>query len=1058
MFRKHPLASAISTALGTASTLLIAPATALAEEAGKIEEVIVTGSRIVKPDYVSTSPVTTVTSEQLEAINAINLESELRQLPQFLPGDTEFLNNGNVGAATINLRGLGTNRTLVLMDGKRLPPFGVSGAVDINLIPPALIERVDVVTGGASAVYGSDAVAGVVNFITKEDFEGLQIDADVAEFDEGDGRTENYAVTAGGKFADDRGSAVVSFGYTQRDPVLQGDRKYSNYNINPVDGVEYDGTFYFYADSILDPSRRIGSSNAGATRAGLWSPTVTRPNSASPFTQVFRDIDDDGINDLPVFGYRNQQFLPNGTLTDVLSPVYGFQPEGAEFLRSNRLSSTEYAGNDSYNYNPYNYFQVKQKRTSAYASMTYDLTESVEVYGKIFAVNSDVPTQLAPSAYFGGTDPIQVNLDNPFLSDGQRALLINAYNLEAQTALLNDPANDIIVGPPTPAHGLYDPNAAPGSQLVTLRGLRRRIPELGNRIGVSEMKTVQGTAGVRGDIGETGWTYDVSAQWGRVNAYSATENDISKERGLRALIAIPGANGPECLSGSPCAPINLFTGDGIIYPDTGAPMTGAISPAALDYIRSSYSSDQTTEAHNAAAVVSGEVSALQLPTAEAPVSLAIGAEWNENETDYRPDDITRFGGAYGQGGISPPLQGSLDSTEYFIEAYVPIASGMPGIDSLGLDLGYRVSDTNLSGDFDTWKAGLEYSPVPSLRTRFMLQRAVRAPNLGEQFAPLAYGLTEVRTDPCAGSAPNDDPAIRAKCIAQGAPLGSIGFIEPPAAQQAANITGGAVALGVSLAPEEADTFTAGFQFMPEFLPDFSMSVDFYSVEIDGGISSYGAQEILDNCFNNDIAEFCSLVVRDALGGLEGEGFGIRQEVRNLSTIETEGVDYSASYFIEAGPVNVMLGLSGNRTLNSQFQTSSLSPTIECEGLYGDICGSPTPEDRLTFSANFDWREFSGGIFVRHISEVEVQSRVDNVEQLGKSIYLIESIPDYQYVDLSLSWNWKEALRVTFYAQNITDEEVTVVGNIPGANTSMNTYADTYDPLGPRYSLGLSYKF
>jgi len=662
-------------------------------------------------------------------------------------------------------------------------------------------------------------------------------------------------------------------------------------------------------------------------------------------------------------------------------------------------------------------------------------------------VNSDVPTQLAPSAYFGGADPNKVNLDNPFLSETQRTALNTAYN--------NEVAFPIAGQVP---HGLYDPAATPGTQLVQVTGFRRRVPELGNRIGVSEMKTVQGTGGIRGDIGDTGWTYDVSAQWGQVSAFSATENDINKERATAALLAIPGANGPVCVAGGNCVPVNLFTGDGAIYPDTGAPMTGKIDPRALEYIRTSYSSDQTTEAHNASAVFSGEVPGLQLPTAEAPISLAVGADWNENETDYRPDDVTRYGGAYGQGGTSPPLQGSLDSTEYFIEAYVPVASGMPGIDSLGLDLGYRVSDTNLSGDFDTWKAGLEYSPVPSIRTRVMLQRAVRAPNLGEQFSPAAFGLTEVRTDPCAGTAPTTDQGIAAKCLAQGAPAATLGSISPPAAQQAANITGGAVALGVSLAPEEADTFTAGFQFMPEFLPDFAMSVDFYSIEIDGGISTYGAQEILDNCFNNDIAEFCSLVVRNAVGELEGDGFGIVQEVRNLSTIETEGVDYSASYFFEAGPVNVTLGLSGNRTLNSQFQTSSLSPTIECEGVYGDTCGNPTPEDRLTFSANFDWREFSGGIFVRHISEVEVQSRVDNAEQLGNSIYLIESIPDYQYVDLSLSWNWKEALRVTLYAQNITDEKVTVVGNIPGANTSMNTYADTYDPLGPRYSLGLSYKF
>jgi len=658
-----------------------------------------------------------------------------------------------------------------------------------------------------------------------------------------------------------------------------------------------------------------------------------------------------------------------------------------------------------------------------------------------------VPTQLAPSAYFGGADPIKVNLDNPFLSETQRTALITAYN--------NEVAFPIAGQVP---HGLYDPAATPGTQLVQVTGLRRRVPELGNRIGVSEMKTVQGTAGVRGDIGETGWTYDVSAQWGRVNAYSATENDISKERALKALIAIAGPNGPECIAEKPCAPVNLFTGDGVIYPDTGAPMTGTISPAALDYIRSSYSSDQSTEAHNASAVVSGEVGALQSPFAEAPVSMAFGVDWNESESDYRPDDVTRFGGAYGQGGTSPPLQGSLDSMEYFVEAYVPIASGMPGVDSFGLDLGYRYSDTNLSGEFDTWKAGFEYSPIPSLRTRMMLQRAVRAPNIGEQFAPAAFGLTEVRTDPCAGSTPVADAAVRAICIAQGAPASAIGSISPPAAQQAASIEGGAVALGVSLEAEEADTFTAGFQFMPEFAPGLAFTVDFYSIELEGGIGSYGAQEILDNCFNNNIAEFCSLVRRNAVGELEGDGFGIVQSVRNLSTIETEGVDYGASYLFEVGPVNVTLGLIGNRTLNSSFKTSPSAPEIECEGLYGDICGNPTPEDRATFSANFDWREFSAGLYMRHISEVEAQPRIDCECQIGSSIYLIEKIPDYQYLDFSLSWNWKESLRVTFFAQNITDEDVTVVGNIPGANTSMNMYADTYDPLGPKFSLGLSYKY
>ncbi|MGA0708200.1 MAG: TonB-dependent receptor plug domain-containing protein, partial [Steroidobacteraceae bacterium] len=237
---------------------------AVTSGAQELEEIEVTGTRISRPDLVSNSPITTVSAETLEQLNTINLETQLRQLPQFIPGSTEYINNGNPGAATINLRGLGSVRTLVLMDGKRLPPFGTSGAVDINLIPPAIIERVDVVTGGASAVYGSDAVSGVVNFITKKDFEGLQLDTNHSQYAEGDGKTTSVALTAGGKFADDRGSAVISFAYTERDAVFQGDRAYSNFFLFANDGYRYAGTWYQYSDNIFGADRQFGSSNATA--------------------------------------------------------------------------------------------------------------------------------------------------------------------------------------------------------------------------------------------------------------------------------------------------------------------------------------------------------------------------------------------------------------------------------------------------------------------------------------------------------------------------------------------------------------------------------------------------------------------------------------------------------------------------------------------------------------------------------------------------------------------------------------------------------------------------
>jgi outer membrane receptor protein involved in Fe transport len=996
----NPIVQRTITQILSGVAILSVAAPAMAQNT--LEEVTVTGTRIAKPDAVSTSPITTVTAETLEQLNTVNLESQLRQLPQFLPGSTEFINNGNPGAATINLRGLGSNRTLVLMDGKRLPPFGTSGAVDINLIPAPIIERIDIVTGGASAVYGSDAVSGVVNFITKKDFEGVEVGANISQYGEGDGQVVSASMTAGSAFADDRGSAIISFGYTKRDEVLQGDRPYSNFNLFAADGYRYAGNWYQYSSDIFGADRRLGSSNAGTSRAAIR-------NAAG--------------------GFSTRHFTPDGNLV----PTAGLG---------------QYAPNASFNYNPYNYFQVPQERWQAFASAEYDISDSVRAYGRVFAVNSSVPTQLASSAFFGGsTSTFKVNLDNPFLTAAQRTALITAYNNEAAFPIAGQPA-----------HGVFDPAAAPGTQLVTVNGLRRRLIELGPRVGISESKTLQLTAGVEGDIGDSGWTWDVSAQWGRVSRFDGTENDVSIARARNAIIAIQTPDGIKCVSGGECAPVNIFSGNGAPYRDTGIPMTGAISQAGLDYIRASYYSSQTTEAHAASASVAGELGAFKLPTADAGLGLAFGLDWNENISVYRPDDLTQFGGAMGQGGTSPPLKGRVDSTELFAEAYLPLVTGKTGIQNLALDLGVRFSDTNLAGSFETWKAGLEYTPVEGYRFRTMLQKAVRAPNIGEQFAPLSFGLTEVRTDPCAGSAPVTNAALRAKCIAQGAPAAQIGSIGPPAAQQAGSIGGGAVALGIQLVPEEADTFTIGLQASPAFLPGFSASVDYYKIEIAGGIGSYGAQEVLDNCFNRDISEFCSLVRRNSLGELEGDGFGIVQAVRNLSTINAEGIDYAFSYDFDVGDFDFGLGIAGTHTLDSSFKSSPASPVIECQGVYGDTCGNPTAEDRINLSATVGWKSLSATVFVRHLSAVDVQERADDPDQTGRSIYLIEKIPAVQYVDLSLQWRWNDALKVTLAAQNLLDEEPTIVGNIPGGNTAPNAYVDIYDPLGPKYSLGVTYKF
>ncbi|MBX9728673.1 MAG: TonB-dependent receptor plug domain-containing protein, partial [Sphingopyxis sp.] len=191
------------------------------------EDIVVTGSRITNPNLVLSSPVNVVGADEIQLRQPASIEEVLRQLPGTLPGINSAVNNGSNGTATFNLRGLGTNRNLVLMNGRRLVPAGTGGVTDLNLIPTALLERVEVLTGGASSIYGADAITGVANFVTRRDFAGLQLDVNTGITERGDGAQFRADLTIGANFDDGRGNAVLSVGYTDTDAVLQGDRDVS---------------------------------------------------------------------------------------------------------------------------------------------------------------------------------------------------------------------------------------------------------------------------------------------------------------------------------------------------------------------------------------------------------------------------------------------------------------------------------------------------------------------------------------------------------------------------------------------------------------------------------------------------------------------------------------------------------------------------------------------------------------------------------------------------------------------------------------------------------------
>lgn len=321
-----------------AAGALAAPAIALDDgvEAGT-ETIRVTGTRIQAPGVVSNSPISSVDSAEFQNRQPVNVEELIRTLPVAFPAIGPGVNNGQGGGFTVNLRALGSNRNLVLMNGRRIVPFNLGGSVDTNVIPMALLERADFVTGGAAAVYGSDAMSGVVNFVLRQDFEGLEVAGQYGTSDRGDAVRRRVDVTMGGNFADGRGNAVVSVGYTQTDELRQGARSFGEFSIDSSTGNPGGSPVAIPALVILPDARSVADGGLGLT--------------------------------------GNQQIDPvTGELRSFFNP---------------------------FNFNPDNFYQTPQDRYQILGSVSYEVNNHFEAYADVLYVRSKVDSQLASSALFG---------------------------------------------------------------------------------------------------------------------------------------------------------------------------------------------------------------------------------------------------------------------------------------------------------------------------------------------------------------------------------------------------------------------------------------------------------------------------------------------------------------------------------------------------------------------------------------------------------------------------------------------------------------------------------
>ena len=948
---------------GAMMTALSAPSFAQEDD-----EIIVTGSRIAKQDFTSNSPVATVDAVQFEQTFSINTENLLNTLPQTVPGLDRTSNNPGNGSATVDLRGLGSNRTLVLVNGTRQIPFGQNGVVDLNTIPVSIIENVEVLTGGASSVYGSDALAGVVNFILDDDFSGVEANVGYSITDQGDAGLFNLSTTFGANFDDGRGNVILDFSYANREQLFQGDRDFSEvalFNNADLTGLEPGGS----------------SGTLGTTLFGFSAPDLINAFPDAPATTNGNFLFDQAGNIAP--------FIAQGDV------------------------------NDFYNYAPVNFLQLPQERFTITTLGRYEINDKIEAYARGTFSQNTVDSQLAPTPIFVGAD---FSIDgNPFLTTETQQLLSDSLGSGVDTD--GDGIDDT-------GNGFFG----------------RRLEEVGPRI-VNDINNVfQITVGLRGDLNDT-WRYDVYFQEGRTTRSTTQSGNVSTGRFQQALLlrdADGDGNVDIAADGSvACADPSLSGGVGATDAFLGTPAcvplnifgAGNISPDAASFINTLVASTEEFEQTVLQANLIGDLGDFNI--SGSPIGIAIGGEYIENEADFRPSQDLATGDIAGFN-AGPPSGGSFDVYSAYGELNIPLVEGLPFAERVTIDLAGRVDDYNTSGTVFTYKAGGEWAIDDQIRLRGSYNRAVRAPNIAELFAPIAQGFPGA-VDPCS-AAGNPDATVTALCIALGVPATSVGSLGiNTISGQVETLSGGNPDLDV----EEADTFTVGVVLTPNLIPDLSFSVDYYDITIDDAIAQFGggANNVLDICFNDpDLggvgSQFCDVITRFPGGLIDF----ISLQSQNVAQRSTSGLDLAGQYSYDAGEWgNFSFNYLATVVFENDFVAFEGADVITCAGEFGTTCGEPDPTYRHRFTSRWNKGPVSAQLVWRLVG-----STTDDAFEDGVAANTVSEIDSFNYLDASINWDVNDSLAFTFGVNNLFSKEPPVIGD---NDEQANTFPATFDVFG-----------
>jgi iron complex outermembrane recepter protein len=1041
--------------LGAASAAAIGMAAPASAQDQSTETVVVTGSRIPQQGLYSSSPVTAVSQQEMKLEGTTSVETLLNNLPSVFADQTSTMSNGATGTATVDLRGLGSVRTLVLVDGTRLMPGDPLVPVpDLNDIPAALVDHVEVLTGGASAVYGSDAEAGVVNFIMRKDFEGVEFDGQygIDEADntnsaernlitphigglgfnyapEGimDGGTDIGTVIMGTNTANGKGNVTAYVGYRNSEPVLEAARDFSAC------------TTGFTGTAPGSKLECAGSSNYNR----FYSLNNSAASSSGKLTT--------GVTDNFVKG--------NGT------------PGGGTFVPYTGATSQKY------NYGALNYLQRPDTRWTGGFFGHYEVNKELDIYTSVMFTDDDSVAQIAPSGLFLGTGSVSgsfdnVNCSNPLLSSQENQVLCGGIAGDSQVTVATPH------GPFTYWGGQANGNCATtfgiaGCQAgqATLEIGRRNI-EGGDRQADFRHTSYRAQVGAKGDLGD-GWSYDIYAQYGETIFDESVLNYFSVAKSALAMQVSPVTG--ACITGSKCIPVDFYSG------------LGGITPAMEQSIGATGEENGLTTEGILSGSLTGDFGEWggKSPWAKNPIAVAIGAEYRDEFLTFTPDSAVSSGDLDGAGGSAPAVPKSgYNVTEGFGELQIPLVEGVPAIESLSAKAGYRYSSYNLAGSVASYEYGADWQPIDDLRFRASFQRAVRAPNVLELFGPQAVTLFG-GNDPCSNPS---NPTVAANCnnapgnakvtfAQQGSPLLAC------VASQCNQLTGG----NVDAKPETSDTRSVGIVFTPTFFDGFNATIDYFDISIAHALSGgLNANAILSACYGGSStassqAVSCPLVNRDpSTHSITTQNGYVIDTVLNDGTLATKGLDFEANYtanfddwgFKGWGSLGVNFVGTLLNTLSTQpFQ--AVNQSYDCAGMYGYTCGSPDPrwrhKLRVTWTSPWD---FDFSVQWRHLSGVHLDSNTNNPLLHGSCggsstspapcpDTVDNSIPAFDYFDLATDWNVREGIDLHAGVNNVFDKNPPLVfAGIAGPSQfgNGNTFPGTYDSLGREIFVGVTIKY